>query len=220
MSVRIAILASGSGTNAQALLDASARGDLEGGEVAVVVSDRPDGMVLERARKSGVEGLTLEKSGFSDREAYGKALVDELRSRDVELVCLAGFMLILPAAFIQAFPNRVLNTHPALLPAFPGAHPVRDTLEWGAKVTGATIHFADEETDHGPIILQEAVPVLPEDDEQSLQDRIKQVEHRLYPEAVRAVAGDRVQLVGRTVVIANVREGLPVSNGDTERAAR
>jgi phosphoribosylglycinamide formyltransferase-1 len=204
MQKRIAILASGTGTVAQALLDASARDDLAGGRVVVVVSDRAAAGALERAEQAGVEALFLDPAGHPDREAYDHALSGALVERDVDLVCLAGFMRILTPVFIDAFRNRVLNTHPALLPSFPGAHAVADALAWGVKVTGATVHFADEQVDHGPIVLQEAVPVLPGDDPSSLHQRIKAVEHRLFPEAVRLVVSDRVAVRGRIVEVVLV----------------
>jgi phosphoribosylglycinamide formyltransferase 1 len=207
MSVRIAVLASGSGSNAQVLLDASARDELAGGEVVVVVSDR-QAKVLELAHAAGVESLLIDHKEYPSRVAFGEAVLDELRSRQVRLVCYAGWMRIMPPEFIQAFPGRVLNIHPALLPSFPGAHAVRDALEWGVKVTGTTVHFADEDVDHGPIIMQEAVPVLAEDTEVTLHERVKEVEHRLYPEAVRAVVSGRVRLEGRTVHILET-DGAP-----------
>src|SRR5205807_2418156 len=139
----------------------------------------------------------------ADRAAYGDALVAALQSRDVDLVCLSGFMRILSPGFIAAFEGRILNIHPALLPAFPGAHPVRDTLAWGVKVTGTTVHFADEDVDHGPILVQECVPVLEGDDEASLHERIKAVEHRLYPEAVRLVVEGRTRIEGRRVLLVD-----------------
>lgn len=205
MTSRIAILASGQGTNAQALLDASKRDELAGGEVVVVASNRPEAPVLERAERAGVEALFLDPANFADRKSYTDALAKELLRRDVDLVCLAGFMLILPPDFVRAFPNRILNIHPALLPSFPGAYPVRDAVAWGAKVTGSTVHFVDEDVDHGPIIIQEAVPVLPDDDEESLHERIKVVEHRIYPEAVRAVVSSRTRIEGRTVHVVPER---------------
>jgi phosphoribosylglycinamide formyltransferase 1 len=201
MTTSIAILASGSGTNAQALVEASRRGELAGGEVVVVVSDREGSGALQRAQTAGVEALFLDPSTHPDREVYAAAIVKELRARNVGLVCLAGFMRILPPSFVKAFENRILNLHPALLPAFPGANAVRDALAWGAKVTGTTVHFVDEEVDHGPIVLQEAVPVLGGDTEESLHERIKEVERRLYPEAVRLVLGGRTRIEGRAVVI-------------------
>lgn len=164
-----------------------------------VVSDRQGAGVLDRAKQAGVEALVIDFTAFPSREEFGKALVDELKARDIGLVCQAGFMRILPPVYIESFPQQVLNLHPSLLPSFPGAHAVRDALEWGVKVTGSTVHFADEEVDHGPIIMQEAVPVLPGDTEEALHERIKEVEHRIYPEAVRAVISGRLEVVGRKV---------------------
>lgn len=201
MSIRIAVLASGAGTNAEALIEASHRNELGGGEVVAVVSDREDALALERARSHGVEGVFVDPAPYPDRDSYGEALLKELEARGVELVCLAGFMRILAAVFIQAFPSRVLNIHPALLPSFSGANAVSDALAWGVKVTGSTVHFADEKVDHGPILLQEAVPILAGDTEESLQMRIKAVEHRIYPSAVRAVCEGRVLVEGRNVKI-------------------
>ena len=201
MPTKIAIFASGDGSNAQALIDAGSRGELGEGEISLIVADRPDAGVLDRARSADVEGLFIDPTDFGGRSAYGEALADALRERQIELVCLAGFMRILAPNFIRAFAGKVINVHPALLPAFPGAHPVRDTLQWGAKVTGATIHFADELADHGPIILQEALEVDPKDTEESLHARIKEVEHRLYPQAVRAMVAGRVKVRGRHVSV-------------------
>lgn len=201
MIKRIAILASGEGSIAQALLDASARGDLAGAEVALVVSDRKGARVLERSVRAGVDTLIFTSKGFADRTAYSEALAKELKNRKIAFICLSGFMKILAPPFIRAFEGRILNTHAALLPAFPGAHPVRDTLAWGAKMTGATVHFVDEDVDHGPIVLQEAVPVLPGDNEATLHERIKDAERRLFPEAVRLVVAGRTRIIGRTVVI-------------------
>lgn len=214
MPKRIAILASGTGTVAQALLDASLRDDLAGGRVVVVVSDREGAGALERARAAGIEAVFLDPAAHEGRAAYDRALVEALTVRGVDLVCLAGFMRILTPAFIDPFRDRVLNTHPALLPSFPGAHAVRDALAWGAKVTGATVHFADEQVDHGPIVLQATVPVLPGDDEAALHERIKQVEHRLFPEAVRLAVSDRLVIRGRTVAIAESLAAVPALPAD------
>jgi len=198
--VRVGVLLSGSGTNLQAILDGASQ-EGSGYEVAVVVSDRADAFGLERARSAGVPAVHVEPKAHENREDFNEVLADALREHRVELVCLAGFMRILAPNFIKAFEGRIINIHPALLPAFPGAHAVRDALEWGARVTGSTVHFADEEVDHGPILLQEAVPILPGDDEAALHERIKEVEHRLYPEAIRLIAAGRVKIEGRRVVI-------------------
>lgn len=200
MSSRLAILASGAGSNAAALLDAANRGELGDATVVVVLTDRAGAGVLAHAQAAGVEALFVDPAG-KDRAAYGEALAGVLAQRGVDLVCLAGFMRILPAGFIAALEGRVLNIHPALLPAFPGAHAVRDALAWGVKVTGTTVHFADEAVDHGPILAQEAVEVLPGDDEETLHERIKVVERRLYPAAVRAVLAGRARIEGRVVLL-------------------
>jgi phosphoribosylglycinamide formyltransferase-1 len=196
--LRVGVLLSGSGSNLQAILDGAPG---SGYEVAVVVSDRADALGLERARTAGVPAVHVDPKRYDGRDEFGEALADELRSEGVDLVCLAGFMRILTPSFIKTFEGRVLNIHPALLPSFPGAHAVRDALGWGAKVTGTTVHFADEEVDHGPIVLQEAVPILDGDDEQTLHERIKAVEHRLYPEAIRLFAAGRIRIDGRRVEI-------------------
>lgn len=210
MTTRIAILASGAGTNARALLDASRRGELGDATVVAVLADKAACGALAVAARAGVEALFVDPAphghaGHADqaggRAAYGEALLGALRARDVDLVCLSGFMRILSPGFIAAFEGRVLNIHPALLPAFPGAHAVRDALAWGVKVTGTTVHFADEHVDHGPIVAQECVPVLPGDDEETLHGRIKAVEHRLYPEAVRLVVSGRTRISGRRVEV-------------------
>ncbi len=193
--LRVGVLLSGGGTNLQAILDAAGREY----EVAVVVGDRADAFGLERARTSGVAAEHVDPKDFDGREAFNAALVEALRAHHVELVCLAGFMRILAPNFVRAFENRILNVHPALLPSFPGGHAVADALAWGAKVTGATVHLVDEEVDHGPIVLQEAVVIEPGDTEETLHERIKAVEHRLYPQAIRLFAAGRLKIEGRIV---------------------
>jgi phosphoribosylglycinamide formyltransferase 1 len=193
--LRVGVLLSGSGTNLQAILD-SAGPEYE---VAVVLSDRADALGLERARTAGVPAVHVDPKAHEGREAFNDALIEALRVHDVELVCLAGFMRILAPNFVRAFENRILNIHPALLPAFPGGHAVADALAWGAKVTGTTVHLVDEEVDHGPIVVQEAVAIEPGDTEETLHERIKAVEHRLYPRAIRLFAGGRIKIEGRIV---------------------
>ena len=195
MPARIAVLVSGTGTNLQALLDHPAVGPC----IALVASDRPGAGALDRARDRQIPTEVLEWEGFPDRDAFALALLARLREHQIEHVVLAGFMRILPPLFIRAFPFRILNTHPALLPAFRGATAVRDALEWGVKLSGVTVHFVDEEVDHGPVVLQEAVPVHPDDDERSLHERIKRVEHRLFPEAVHMLIEGRLKVDGRRV---------------------
>ena len=184
---------------AQSLLDASASGDLGGGQVVLVASDRADAGALDRGRRADIEALFVDPRLFGGRAEFCAGLASEIERRDISLVCLAGFMRILTGEFVRPFAGRILNTHPSLLPSFPGAHAVRDAFEWGVKVTGATIHIVDEEVDHGPIVAQEAVAVLADDDEESLHERIKQVERRIYPEAVRAILQGRVVVEGRRV---------------------
>jgi phosphoribosylglycinamide formyltransferase-1 len=195
--VSVAVLASGSGTNLQALLAEP----VVGPRIGLIVSDRADAGVLQRAASQGVAAVHLDPHEHASRQDHDGALVALLRDRGAEVVCLAGYMRILSPQVVRAFWGRMLNVHPSLLPAFPGAHAVRDALAWGVKMTGATVHFVDEEVDHGPIVLQEAVPVLDGDDEASLHARIQQAEYRIYPAAVRSLLEGRLRLEGRRVVL-------------------
>jgi len=200
VTLALGVLASGRGSNLQALLEACARPGFPA-RVAVVISDRERAPALEHARGAGVEALWVNPKDFGDREAFDLALVHELRSRGVGLVCHAGFMRILSPAYVRAFAGRALNVHPSLLPAFPGLHAQRQALDHGAKVSGATVHFIDEGVDTGPIVLQAAVPVEPSDTEETLSARILVEEHRLYPEAVRLFAEGRLHIQGRRVMV-------------------
>ena len=193
--LRVGVLLSGGGTNLQAILDAAGRDY----DVVVVASDKADAFGLERARGAGVAAVYADPKAYDGREAFNAGLVDVLREHQVELVCLAGFMRILAPNFVKAFENRILNIHPALLPAFPGAHAVQEALAWGVKVTGTTVHLVDEEVDHGPVVLQRAVAVEPGDTEETLHERIKAAEHELYPEAIRLFAAGRLKIEGRVV---------------------
>ena len=196
------MLVSGSGTNLQALLD----DDAIAPHIAVVLSDRPGVAALDRAAAHDVEAVVLEPSAAPDRAAYTDAVRDGLLERGVDTVVLAGFMRVLGGSFFEAFPDRVVNVHPTLLPSFPGAHGVADAVAWGVKVTGVTVHLVDEEVDHGPIVLQEAIEVRDDDDRNSLEPRVHAVEHRLLPAAVRALLEDRLVVEGRRVRII---EGEP-----------
>ena len=196
MTRRLVVLISGSGSNLQALLD---REDGLGGQIHLVVSDRPGVAGLERAERAGVETAVVSPKDFTDRAEWHRALEQRVAEAEPDLVVLAGFMRILPAAFVSRWP--VLNVHPSLLPAFPGAHAVEEALAWGVKVTGCTVHFVDEQVDHGPIVAQEAVPILPGDTPESLHERIKTVEHRLLPDCVTLFCRDRVATDGRHVRI-------------------
>ncbi len=192
--MRAAVLVSGGGTNLQALLDA--RDDL-GAELRVVVSNRADAFALERARRAGVEAMCLSHKDFATREDFDRALRDALLARGVELVVLAGFMRVLTPVFLDAFPDRVINVHPALLPAFPGVDAQAQALAHGVKVTGCTVHLVDAGVDTGPILAQAAVPVRDDDTVETLRARILVEEHRLLPAAVRDVAAGRVTREGR-----------------------
>lgn len=194
----LAVFCSGEGTNLQAILDAVRRGGLRA-QVALVVSDRPDAKALARARRAGAPAQYLNPRTSPTRAAYEGALIRLCASRRVRLICLAGFMRILSPVFVRRYRGRILNIHPALLPAFPGSHAVRDALAWGAKVTGVTVHLVDEQVDRGPILLQEPVAVAPGETAASLLRKLHRVEHRLYPQAIRLVLEGRVRVAGRQV---------------------
>ena len=196
---RVVVLVSGHGSNLQALLDA-------GMPVVLVAADRPDAYGLERARRAGVDTAVVRPADHPDRPAFDLALRELVAGARPDVVCLAGFMRILGPAFVRAFPERIVNTHPSLLPAFRGAHAVRDALAYGVKVTGCTVHLVDEEVDHGPVLFQAAVPVEDVDDEDRLHERIKREEHRLLPLAVRLVAEGRVQVDGRRARVVEAEE--------------
>lgn len=200
--MKTGVLASGSGTNLQALIDAWKGGSLAPAELVVVGSNVAGCLALDRAQKAGLETFVLSHKAFAAREDFDRALVAELQRRGVELVVLAGFMRVLTGAFLDAFPLRVLNIHPALLPAFPGVHAQKQAIDYGVKLAGCTVHFVDKGTDTGPIIAQAAVPVLPGDDEASLGKRILGEEHRLLPAVVRAVASGQVSVEGRHVRVS------------------
>jgi phosphoribosylglycinamide formyltransferase-1 len=193
------VLISGRGSNLRAIAEA-AKGGLLGARVALVVSNRADAKGLEFARQAGLETLVVPHRDFASRDLFDAALIKALHGRGVRLVCLAGFMRVLGSDFCAAFPNAILNIHPSLLPAFPGDHAVRQAIEHGVKVSGATVHFVTTDLDGGPIVAQEAVPVRNDDDADRLAARILEVEHRLYPEAIRRVAAGGWRLVGRRVV--------------------
>jgi phosphoribosylglycinamide formyltransferase 1 len=196
----VGVLVSGRGSNLQALLDACAAPEFPA-RVVVVISDREHAPALQRARAAGIEAVWINPKDFATRESFDLTLVRELEKRQVGLVCNAGFMRILSPVYVQAFAGRALNIHPSLLPAFPGLHAQRQALEHGAKVAGCTVHFVDEAVDAGPIVLQAAVPVEPDDTEETLSALILKEEHRIYPNAVRLFAEGRLQIVGRRVIV-------------------
>jgi len=198
--LRVGVLASGRGSNFRAIVAAAEAGRIPAALVALV-ADRAEAAALSIADAHGVDALFVDPREYPGREAHEKAIVALLEERGVELVCLAGYMRILGPGFVRHFHGRLLNIHPSLLPAFAGLHAQRQALEHGVKVSGATVHFVDEGTDTGPIVLQAAVPVLEGDTEVTLSDRILAEEHRLYPEAIRLFAQGRLRLEGRRVHI-------------------
>jgi phosphoribosylglycinamide formyltransferase-1 len=198
---RLGVLISGRGSNLQALIDAIARGRLDA-SIAVVISNRKDAAGLERARAAGIETIVRSHRDFQSRDDYDRALARELRERGVGLVCLAGFMRLVGPELIEAFPSRILNIHPSLLPAFPGLDAQNQAVEHGVKVSGVTVHLVTAELDGGPIVIQRAVPVVAGDTAESLAARILEEEHRAYPEAVQMILDGGWRVEGRRFVPA------------------
>jgi phosphoribosylglycinamide formyltransferase-1 len=196
---KLGILLSGRGSNFEAIADHVAAGELDA-EIAVVISNRPAAPGLEAARRRGLPAVAIASKGL-DREVYDRMAIEELRGRGVELVCLAGFMRLLSATFVRAFPSRILNIHPSLLPAFPGLDAQHQALEHGVRFSGCTVHFVDEYLDAGPILAQAPVPVLDTDTVETLAARILIEEHRIYPEALRIVIGGKYRIEGRRVIL-------------------
>ena len=193
---RLGVLISGRGSNLQAIMDAIANGRLAA-TIAIVVSNKPDAAGLDRASVAGIDTVLVEPGAFAAKETYDAALIDVLQRYDVGLVCLAGFMRLLGASVVEAFPNRILNIHPSLLPAFPGLHGQRQALRHGAKITGATVHIVTSDLDAGPIVLQAPVSVEESDTTDTLSERILLVEHRIYPEAIGIFLDGRWRIEGR-----------------------
>lgn len=210
--IRLGVLVSGRGSNLQAIIDASHAGRLDA-IVAIVISDVADAFALDRARTHGIEAAFVDPKLFETREGFDAAIIDLLRKHDVELICLAGFMRLLSPLFVREYRNRIMNIHPALLPAFPGLHVQRKALRHGAKISGCTVHFVDEGTDTGPIIIQAAVPVLDDDTDESLSARILTHEHQIYTRAIQLFAEGRLEVRGRRVFC----HGLPPSQQDEKR---
>jgi phosphoribosylglycinamide formyltransferase 1 len=200
MKNRIGVLISGRGSNFEALADRVARGQIPNAEIAMVISNREDAPGIEKARVRGILARAIPSKGL-EREAYDRLVVAALREQEVDLVCLAGYTRLLSPFFVHAFPGRILNIHPSLLPAFPGLESQRQALEHGVKFSGCTVHFVDENLDAGPILLQAVVPVEDNDTPETLAERILDQEHRLYAEAVRLVTEGRVRIEGRRVRI-------------------
>jgi len=202
--VRFGVLISGSGTNLQSIIDACAAGSIDG-EVAIVISNREGAYGLERAKFAGIPAIFIDPRACDGADDYNHRVREALELESVECVVMAGYMKLLGSEVLDAWPLRVVNIHPALLPSFAGAHGIGDAFEYGVKVTGVTVHFANEVFDQGPIIAQEAVEVLEDDTLETLEARIHDVEHRLYPTALAALADGRVTVSGRKVRVAPVR---------------
>ena len=201
MSFPIAVLVSGGGSNLQAMIDRVEEGVL-GADIRLVVSNNPEAYGLERARKHGIPAHALNHVDFPDRGSHERAVMAAVREAGAEAVVLAGYMRFLSPLFVEGFRDRILNIHPALLPSFPGTHGQRDAAEYGVKLAGPTVHFVDEELDHGPIIIQAALPVVQGEDGDSLARRILRLEHRIYPQAVQWLASGRLTVKGRQVCLA------------------
>jgi len=201
--LRIGVLASGGGTNLQAIIDRCKDGTLAA-EIAVVISNNPGAGALERAHQAGISTLCINHRLFSCREEFDDAVVTALQESQVDLVVLAGFMRIITPTFIEAFPEQIINIHPALLPAFPGLHVQQQAIDYGARFSGCTVHFVDGGVDTGPIIIQAVVPILPDDSADTLSARILEQEHKIYPRAIQLIAEGRVQVDGRKVTILPV----------------
>lgn len=198
--LRIGVLASGSGTNLQAIIDRCHEGSIAA-EIAVVITNNPGAGALDRASKAGIPTLCINHRDFTERESFDLAVVKALQEAGVELVALAGFMRIITQTFIDAFPERIINIHPALLPSFPGLNVQQQAIDYGARFSGCTVHFVDGGVDTGPIILQAVVPILPGDTAESLAARILEQEHKAYPRAIQLIAEGRVHVSGRQVNI-------------------
>ncbi|HZK25604.1 MAG TPA: phosphoribosylglycinamide formyltransferase [Oscillospiraceae bacterium] len=198
---KIAVLASGSGTNLQAIIDAVAAGTIKGAQVALMISDKQNAFALKRAQEHQIPTKYFNSKNFTTREDYDQAIITYLQEQQIDLVILAGYMRLVTPAFVAAFPQRIMNIHPALLPAFAGTQGVADALNYGVKVTGCTVHFVDEGMDTGPIILQEAIPVNDHDTTESLHQRIQVLEHKLYPQAINLWLAGRLKIEGRRCLV-------------------
>ena len=198
--LNLGILASGRGSNFQSIIDEIEAGRLNA-SVKLLVVDQPDAYAIERAKKNSIEYLYLSPKQFPSKDAFFVKIADELKARGVGLVVLAGFMRIVRKPLIDAFPNRIMNIHPALLPSFPGLHGQKQAADYGVRISGCTVHFVDEGMDTGPVIIQAAVPVSPDDTEAALSARILKLEHRIYPEAIRLFSEGRLRVEGRVVKI-------------------
>ncbi len=196
--LKIGVLVSGRGTNLQAIIDQISRGNIPA-TIEIILSNKKDAPALERAKSHGIKSIFLDPKKFNSKSDYDLALATELKEHNVDLICLAGYMKILGKEFIQSFPNKIINIHPSLLPAFPGLNVQQKAIDYGVKFSGCTVHYVNEEVDSGPIILQAVVPVLDNDDEESLSKRILEQEHKIYPEAIKLIAEKKIQINNRKV---------------------
>ncbi len=202
---RLGVLASGRGSNFQAIIDAIESGTLNA-KIEVLITDNPSAYAVERAKRHNIPHVYINPKEFSTKDAFFEKIRDELKSRGVELVVLAGFMRIVRPPLLHAYPMRVMNIHPALLPSFPGLHGQKQAVDYGVRVSGCTVHFVDEGMDTGPIIIQAGAPVLPDDTEETLSGRILVLEHKLFPEAIRLFDEGRLEVRGRKVLIKGYKE--------------
>lgn len=202
MKKRIAVFASGFGSNLQALIDYNNKHGLNG-DIVLVFSNNKDAFALERAKKNKIKAVFMDPARYSSREQYDSEIIEMLEEEKIDLVVLAGYMFLLSQEFVHRFKNKILNIHPALLPSFKGTHGIKDAYRYGVKVTGVTVHFVDGGLDSGPIILQEAVDIDPDDSVEELEEKIHKVEHKIYPEAVKYFCEDRFEIDGRRVKILN-----------------
>jgi phosphoribosylglycinamide formyltransferase-1 len=203
-TLTIGVLASGRGSNFQSIIDSIESGYLSA-EIRLLITDNPGAFAIERARRRGIEYLVLEPRQFGSRDLYFEAIAQELKKRGVGLIVLAGFMRIVGKPLIEAFPNSIMNIHPALLPAFPGLHGQKQAIDYGVKIAGCTVHFVDDGMDTGAVIIQAAVPVMDDDTEESLSERILTLEHKIFPEAIKLFAEGRLEISGRKVSIKNAQ---------------
>lgn len=199
--MKIAVFASGKGTNLAAIIKAKDKGFLDV-DISLVISDNKKAFALKRAQRAGIKAVFIDPVRFLEREEFEQEIIKALEQEAIDLIVLAGFMRILSPSFVNRFQNKILNIHPALLPAFKGAHAIKDAFDYGVKVTGVTVHFVDENMDHGPIILQKAVAVDEKDSLETLESKIHKLEHKIYPEAIRLFAQGRLKIEGRRVKIA------------------
>ncbi|PIU55783.1 MAG: phosphoribosylglycinamide formyltransferase [Deltaproteobacteria bacterium CG07_land_8_20_14_0_80_38_7] len=199
--VKLGALASGQGTNLQSIINACERKEINA-EITIVISDQPQAMALQRAKKHSIPTAIHERKKYKTKKEFERAIAEDIEKAQVNLICLAGFMRIISPDFINTFKNKIINIHPSLLPSFPGLEAQKQALEYGVKFTGCTVHFVDELTDHGPIILQAAVPVMKNDTLSSLKERILKEEHKIYPKAIQLITEGKTHILDRRVIIS------------------